>query len=125
MNESDSDMDPDPAGGNFNIRSQSAMPLGCNSVKALSSKFNGASSPKNGRHHIHGEDESQQPHKNGGHHPDLQQTVLEQQRIIENLQAQLTSKERRIQQLEDQIKMITMPMKSGMVVSSPTAESYA
>ena len=35
----------------------------------------------------------------------------EQQRIIENLEAQVTFKDRKIQQLEDQIKQLSMPLK--------------
>ena len=39
------------------------------------------------------------------------QMFEEQQRIIENLEAQVTSKDRKIQQLEDQIKQLSMPLK--------------
>ena len=80
-------------------KSQSAMPLGHTSVKNLSSKF------QNGGHCNNGGGGSQ----NGN----SEQTIEEQKRMIENLRVQLTAKERRIQQLEDQVKLLTMPMKTS------------
>ena len=40
---------------------------------------------------------------------DTQQIIEDQKRVIENLKAQITSKDKRIQQLEDQIKLSSMP----------------
>ena len=44
-----------------------------------------------------------------------EQIIEEQKRIIENLKAQVTSKDRRIQQLEDQIKLFSTPLKSESI----------
>lgn len=80
---------------------------GHSSVKSLSSKFqpqtngspgNGGHSNGNGLHHHH------EPQ-------DAEQIIQEQRRMIENLKAQVTTKERRIQQLEDQVKLLTLPQK--------------
>ena len=89
--ESDSsDQDPpDPP------RSHSVLPLGHSSVKSLSTKFQ----QQNGQHH----------HQNGSNGE--QQIIDEQKRVIENLKAQVTTKDRRIQQLEDQIKLLSKPLK--------------
>merc|ERR1719431_2356404 len=73
----------------------SSLPLGHSSVKSLSNKFqqNG-----NGVSLQNGLNGSQNGH-------DTQQVIEDQKRVIENLKAQVTSKDRRIQQLEDQIKL--------------------
>ncbi len=77
------------------------LPLGHTSVKSLSSKFS----------------QPQTQHSNGNHeHEELASSstiIQEQKRIIENLRTQLTSKDRRIQQLEDQVKLLSLPLKSS------------
>ena len=53
-----------------------------------------------------------QDDQNGSHNgQETTQMFEEQQRTIENLEAQVTSKDRKIQQLEDQIKQLSMPLK--------------
>ena len=56
-----------------------------------------------------GQNGSQNGSQNG---QEITQMFEEQQRTIENLEAQVTSKDRKIQQLEDQIKQLSLPLKS-------------
>lgn len=85
--ESDSDMDFEGYSRN--------MPLGSNSVRSLSSKFGQQS--HNG----------QNGHSQNNQTDQLAQTVVEQKRLIDTLKAQVSSKDRKIQQLEEQLKMLT------------------
>ena len=113
MGESDSsDLDPDP--GN-STRPNSALPLGHSSVKSLSTKFSNSSSPANS--------EKSNGGQNGGHSRPEAGLIEEQKRLIESLRQQVTSKDRRIQQLEDQVRMLSLPLKpteSAHSVTSPT-----
>ena len=43
-----------------------------------------------------------------------EQVIQDQRRVIENLKAQVTTKERRIQQLEDQVRLLTIPQKNSI-----------
>jgi uncharacterized coiled-coil protein SlyX len=45
---------------------------------------------------------------------DAEQVIQDQRRVIENLKAQVTTKERRIQQLEDQVRLLTIPQKNSI-----------
>ena len=89
-------LSPPPMGesdsSDLDLDVRNPMPLGHTSVKSLSSKFNGKS---NGNH------------ENGS-------IVEEQKRMIENLRAQVNSKDRRIQQLEDQIRLLSLPSSNGL-----------
>ena len=97
VGESDSsDVDPDPP----RTHSSNALPLGHSSVKSLSTKFSPASSNGTGEN------------GNGGHSRPPEAAVIEEQkRLIESLRMQVTSKDRRIQQLEDQVRMLSLPLK--------------
>lgn len=93
MGESDSsDLDLDLKN---HLSGQNSLPLGHTSVKSLSNKFK--------------QDDGQNGSQNG---QEITQMFEEQQRTIENLEAQVTSKDRKIQQLEDQIKQLSLPLKS-------------
>ena len=112
MGESDSasDLDPDPCNP---TRSNSALPLGHSSVKSLSTKFSNSSSPAN----------SEKSSQNGGGQPHSSRpeaaVIEEQKRLIESLRQQVTSKDRRIQQLEDQVRMLSLPLKPTESVVNP------
>ena len=96
-------------------RPNSALPLGHSSVKSLSTKFSNSSSPANS--------EKSNGGQNGGHSRPEAGLIEEQKRLIESLRQQVTSKDRRIQQLEDQVRMLSLPLKpteSAHSVTSPT-----
>lgn len=105
VGESDSsDVDPDPP----RTHSSNALPLGHSSVKSLSTKFSPASSNGTGEN------------GSGGHSRPPEAAVIEEQkRLIESLRMQVTSKDRRIQQLEDQVRMLSLPLKpeSGSITA--------
>merc|ERR1719323_211757 len=120
LGESDSsDLDLDPC-NNGRPHSAAPLPLGHSSVKSLSTKFSSSSSsPANGSS-SNGE---KSQNGTGGHSRPPEAAVIEEQkRLIESLRQQVTSKDRRIQQLEDQVRMLSLPLKpeSNAVASSVT-----
>ena len=56
---------------------------------------------------------------------DAQQVIEEQRLLIEKLKAQVTFKDRRIQQLEDHIKLYSIPMNSESGLRIQNSESIA
>ena len=56
---------------------------------------------------------------------DAQQIIEEQRLLIEKLKAQVTFKDRRIQQLEDHIKLYSIPMNSESGIRIHNSESIA
>jgi len=95
----------------------SSLPLGHSSVKSLSHKFQ-----QNGNGNGHSPQNGQNGSQNGH---DAQQVIEEQRLLIEKLKAQVTFKDRRIQQLEDHIKLYSIPMNSESGMRIQNSESIA